>query len=86
MIKVDPAWLNQQGEHTVGDATKAQELGWEAKTSFDEMVEEMVLSDLDEAKSSDFARSGLFARVMLVSKTYGLKKKYHRYNHDHAEF
>ena len=36
----------------LGDATKAQkELGWEVKTSFDEMVEEMVLSDLDEAKA-----------------------------------
>ena len=52
LIKVDPAYFRPTEVSTLlGDATKAQkELGWEAKTSFDEMVEEMVLSDLDEAK------------------------------------
>ncbi len=35
----------------LGDPSKAREkLGWSAKTGFDELVAEMVASDLEEAK------------------------------------
>jgi GDPmannose 4,6-dehydratase len=35
----------------LGDASKAKkELGWEPKISFDELVKEMVLADLEVAK------------------------------------
>ena len=38
-------------EHLLGDPSKAKdELGWEPKTSFSELVEMMVKNDLDEAK------------------------------------
>jgi GDPmannose 4,6-dehydratase len=47
-VRVDPA-LVRASERTppVGDITKARErLGWEPETSFDAMIEEMVLADL----------------------------------------
>ena len=35
-------------EHLIGDATKAREkLGWEPRTSFEEMIQLMVDSDLE---------------------------------------
>ena len=48
-VRVDPRYLRPaEVEHLVGDAGKARErLGWEPRTSFDEMVRLMVDSDLE---------------------------------------
>ena len=45
VIKVDPKYFRPaEVETLLGDATKAKEkLGWEPKTSFKELVEDMVL-------------------------------------------
>jgi GDPmannose 4,6-dehydratase len=41
----------------LGDPTKAkQKLGWEAKTSFEEMVSEMVRVDLKSAKKDELVK------------------------------
>ena len=41
-------------DHLIGDAGKAKkDLGWEPKTSFKELVEMMVKSDIDREKKLD---------------------------------
>ena len=53
VVVVDPAYFRPaEVETLIGDATKAREkLGWEPKTSFFDMVEEMVQSDFREAET-----------------------------------
>ena len=48
-VRLDPRFLRPaEVEHLVGDASKAREkLGWEPRTSFEEMVELMVDADLE---------------------------------------
>jgi GDPmannose 4,6-dehydratase len=48
-IRIDPRYLRPaEVEHLVGDASKAHErLGWEPRTSFDELVRLMVDADLE---------------------------------------
>src|SRR5215207_6916453 len=48
-VRIDPRFLRPaEVEHLVGDASKAREkLGWEPRTSFEEMVQLMVDSDLE---------------------------------------
>jgi GDPmannose 4,6-dehydratase len=48
-IRIDPRFLRPaEVEHLVGDASKAREkLGWEPRTSFEEMVRLMVDADLE---------------------------------------
>ena len=48
-VRIDPRFMRPaEVEHLVGDATKAREkLGWEPRTSFEEMVRKMVDSDLE---------------------------------------
>ena len=48
-IRIDPRFLRPaEVEHLVGDSTKAREqLGWEPRTSFEDMVRLMVDSDLE---------------------------------------
>ncbi len=44
-------------ETLLGDLTKAKEkLGWEPKTTFQELVSEMVRSDLEEAKRDELCK------------------------------
>jgi len=52
IIRVDPRYFRPtEVESLLGDPSKAKrELGWEPKISFEEMVGEMVQSDLEEAK------------------------------------
>jgi GDPmannose 4,6-dehydratase len=48
-------------ETLLGDPTKARKsLGWTPKTTFEEMVREMVLSDLEEAKRDKLCRQNGF--------------------------
>ncbi len=52
IVRVDPRYFRPtEVETLLGDASKAKkELGWEPKISFDELVKEMVLADLEVAK------------------------------------
>ncbi len=57
-VKVDPKYFRPTEVATLlGDPTKAkQKLGWEFKTSFDELVSEMVREDLELAKRDAMAK------------------------------
>jgi GDPmannose 4,6-dehydratase len=48
-VRIDPRFLRPaEVEHLIGDATKAREkLGWEPRTSFEEMIRLMVDADLE---------------------------------------
>jgi GDPmannose 4,6-dehydratase len=48
-VEIDPRFLRPaEVEHLIGDATKAREkLGWEPRTSFEDLVKLMVDSDLE---------------------------------------
>jgi GDPmannose 4,6-dehydratase len=52
IVRVDPRYFRPtEVETLLGDASKAKkELGWEPKITFEEMVKEMVLADLELAK------------------------------------
>jgi GDPmannose 4,6-dehydratase len=52
-VRSDPRFMRPaEVEHLVGDATKArQKLGWEPRTSFEEMVRMMVDADLELLES-----------------------------------
>jgi GDPmannose 4,6-dehydratase len=52
LVRVDPAYFRPtEVDLLIGDASKAREqLGWKPKTSFAELVKEMVASDLAIAK------------------------------------
>ena len=55
IIRIDPFYFRPtEVDRLLGDASKAKEkLGWEATTSFDDMVKEMVATDLeDESKTA----------------------------------
>ena len=55
IIKVDPKYFRPtEVETLLGDASKARKkLGWQPKITFNEMVEEMTLSDLKSAEKSN---------------------------------
>ena len=48
-VEIDPRFLRPaEVEHLIGDASKAREqLGWEPRTSFEELVKVMVDADLE---------------------------------------
>ena len=58
VVKVDPRYFRPtEVETLLGDPRNAKEkLGWTPKISFKELVEEMVQSDLEEAKRDDLCR------------------------------
>tara|TARA_A100001035_G_scaffold279995_1_gene283424 strand:- start:343 stop:1422 length:1080 start_codon:yes stop_codon:yes gene_type:complete len=55
IIKIDPRYFRAtEVETLLGDASKAKDkLGWEPKISFEKLVEEMTLADLESAKKSE---------------------------------
>jgi GDPmannose 4,6-dehydratase len=52
VVEVDPAYFRPtEVETLLGDATKARrKLGWTPRISFEELIAEMVASDLNEAR------------------------------------
>jgi GDPmannose 4,6-dehydratase len=61
VVRIDPRYFRPaEVETLLGDPTKAkQKLGWQAKTSFEEMVSEMVKADFDIAQRDELVkRSG----------------------------
>lgn len=62
IVQVDPRYFRPtEVETLLGDATKAREkLGWKAKTSFGELVKEMVHSDLREAQRDELVKKSGF--------------------------
>jgi GDPmannose 4,6-dehydratase len=59
-VRIDERYLRPaEVEHLVGDATKARKkLGWEPRTSFEEMVRLMVDSDLELLESGGVQETG----------------------------
>jgi GDPmannose 4,6-dehydratase len=58
IVRVDPRYYRPTEVQTLlGDPTKAREkLGWTPKATFEELVQEMVLSDLEAAKRDELCR------------------------------
>jgi GDPmannose 4,6-dehydratase len=52
VVRIDPSYFRPtEVDLLVGDASKVrQKLGWKPKTSFAQLVKDMVASDLEEAK------------------------------------
>jgi GDPmannose 4,6-dehydratase len=63
LVEVDSRYYRPtEVESLLGDASKAREkLGWVPRTSFDELVREMVKGDLELAKRDALAKSHGFA-------------------------
>jgi GDPmannose 4,6-dehydratase len=59
LVKIDPRYFRPtEVDLLLGDASKAKnELGWEPKISFEEMVDSMVEEDLKEAKRDELCES-----------------------------
>lgn len=62
LIEIDPRYFRPtEVDFLLGDATKAkQKLGWQPKVTFEELVEIMVKSDLEEAKKDLYCKKGGF--------------------------
>ncbi len=60
ILRVDPQYFRPaEVETLLGDAGKArQQLRWEPMTTFEQLVEEMALSDLEDARAQQRAESG----------------------------
>ena len=63
VIRVDPRYFRPtEVDSLLGDSTKARErLGWAPKISFKELVNEMVISDLNDAKKDDLLKKEGFS-------------------------
>lgn len=59
IVRVDPRYFRPtEVETLLGDPAKAKEkLGWQPKTSFEELVAEMMRFDLDEARRDELCKS-----------------------------
>ena len=60
VIRIDPKYFRPtEVEELLGDSTKVRkELGWEPKTSLEELIAEMVEEDLAEAKKESLLKRG----------------------------
>jgi GDPmannose 4,6-dehydratase len=62
LVSVDPAYFRPtEVDLLIGDASKAREkLGWEPTCDLQQMIEEMIKSDLEEARKDQLLQSGGF--------------------------
>ena len=62
LVSVDPAYFRPtEVDLLIGDASKAREkLGWEPTCDLQQMIEEMIKSDLEEARKDQLLESGGF--------------------------
>lgn len=62
LVRIDERYFRPtEVDYLLGDPAKAKEkLGWEAKTGIDELVEEMVQADLEEAKRDHLVKTSGF--------------------------
>ena len=59
-------------ETLLGDSSNAKDkLGWVPKITFEELVKEMVLSDLKEAERNQLCQTRLLRRVLSISFLFG---------------
>ena len=57
IVEVDPSYFRpSEVETLLGDASKAQKLGWEPKITFGEMVHEMMENDINIAKRDSLVK------------------------------
>ena len=63
IIRVDPRYFRPtEVDSLLGDSTKARErLGWKPKISFKDLVNEMVTSDLNDAKKDNLLKKEGFS-------------------------
>ncbi len=61
VLNIDPNYFRPaEVDLLVGDATKAkEELGWKAEISLEELIQEMVLSDLNKIKDKQMSNAGI---------------------------
>ncbi|MEK0083066.1 GDP-mannose 4,6-dehydratase [Benzoatithermus flavus] len=61
LVEIDPRYFRPlEVDHLLGDPSKAQrELGWKHTTSFEELVREMVLADLEQIQREHLAHGQL---------------------------
>lgn len=66
IVRVDPRYFRPtEVESLLGDPTKAKtELGWEPQISLEEMCEEMIAADLNEAKRNAFLRQNGYSVIL----------------------
>ena len=64
-VRIDPRYFRPaEVETLLGDPSKAKEkLGWTPTTTLEELVAEMVATDVDEAKKEAYLKSKGFAVV-----------------------
>jgi len=62
LVEVDPRYFRPaEVESLLGDSSKSREkLGWKPEISFEELIKEMVQSDLEEAKKEAYLKNGGF--------------------------
>jgi GDPmannose 4,6-dehydratase len=62
IVRIDPRYFRPTEVDTLlGDPSKAKKnLGWEPKTTFEELVREMTLSDLEDAKKDELCQRAGF--------------------------
>jgi GDPmannose 4,6-dehydratase len=70
IVKVDPRYFRPaEVETLLGDPAKAKEkLGWSLEVSFDEMIQEMVENDLDQAKRHALLRENGYETSLAKGK------------------
>ena len=68
VIRIDPRYFSPtEVDHLQGDSSKAfAELGWEAKTSLEKLIEEMISNDIKEAKKELILKNKGFSTLNSV--------------------
>ena len=70
IVEIDPRYFRPTDvEYLQGDATKAKkELGWEPKITFNEMVSQMVKTDLEDASMDQLCRESGYKTMNFIDE------------------